>query len=106
MTPVAKVVSDLFMLVLTVLAAPADQKEFRLDMVMNGGKDVLTYVVRRADTGFVLLVPEGDKLVEKGTIRAVGGKPATYAFKLEEIPEQVFDFAAGIPKFKIGRAHV
>ena len=95
MQAIAKIVSELFMLVLSVVAAPSDLKEFRLDVIQHSGR-VETMIVRRTDAGFVLL---NDQAVEKGTIRLVAGKPATYSLQLGEAPEQTFDFAAGIQGF-------
>ena len=100
MSPVVKIVSELFMLVLSVVAAQSDLKEFRLDAIQHSGR-VETMVVRRTDTGFVLLEQQGDKLVERGTIRPVAGKPSTYSLKLDDAPEQTFDFAAGIQGFSV-----
>lgn len=100
MTPVAKIVSELFMIVLSALSAPSDMKEFRLDLVNHQG-GLYSYVVRRTDAGLTLLEQQGDKLVERGTIRAVEGKPSTFVLKLGDVPEQTFDFAAGIPGFSL-----
>ena len=97
MQAIAKLVSELFMLVLSVVAAPSDLKEFRLDVIQHSGR-VETMIVRRTDAGFMLL---DDKAVEKGTIRPVAGKPATYSLQLGEAPEQTFDFAAGIRVFSV-----
>ena len=100
MSEVAKIVSELFMLVLSVVAAPSDLKEFRLDVIEHSGR-VETMIVHRTDTGFALLEQRGDKLVERGTIRLVAGKPATYSLVLDRAPEQTFDFAAGIRDFSV-----
>ena len=100
MQAIAKIVSELFMLVLSVIAAPSDLKEFRVDLIQQAGR-VETMIVRRTDTGFVLLEQQGDKVVERGTIRPVVGKPATYSLKLGDVPEQTFDFAAGIQGFTV-----
>ena len=51
---VAKIVSELFMLVLAVVSAPSDLKEFRLDVIEHSGR-VESLLVRRSDTGFILL---------------------------------------------------
>jgi len=37
MTAIAKVVSELFMFVLTVISAPSDLKEFRVDCIQHSG---------------------------------------------------------------------
>jgi hypothetical protein len=95
---IAKIVSELFMLVLSVVSAPSDQKEFRLDLIQQSGR-VETMLVKRTDTGFTLLEQQGDKAVERGSIRPVAGKPNTYALKLGNGPEQTIDFAAGIKGF-------
>ena len=99
MQAIAKIVSELFMLVLSVVSAPSDLKEFRLDMIQNSGR-VETMLVRRTDAGFVLLEEQGDKPIERGTIRRVEGKPGTYSLKLGDAPEQEMDLAAGIQGFK------
>lgn len=98
MQSIAKIVSELFMLVLSVVSAPSDLKEFRMDMIQNSGR-VETMLVKRTDAGFVLLEEQGDKTVERGTIRRLEGKPATYSLKLGDAPEQTFDFGAGIQGF-------
>jgi len=54
MQAIAKIVSELFMLVLSVVSAPSDLREFRLDVIQNSGR-VETMLVRRTDAGFVLL---------------------------------------------------
>ena len=100
MTLVAKIVSEIFMLVLAVIAAPNELKEFRLDLIQHSGR-VETVVVRRTGDGFTLLEPQGDQLVAKGTIRPVAGKPAGYAIKLGDAAEQTVDIAAGIPGFSL-----
>jgi len=100
MQAIAKIVSELFMLVLSVVAAPSDLKEFRLDVIQHSGR-VETMIVRRTDTGFALLEQQGDKVVERGTISPVVGKPAIYSLKFGDVPEQTFDFAAGIKGFTV-----
>jgi hypothetical protein len=100
MSPVAKIVSDLFMLVISVLSVPSDVKEFRLDVIQHSGR-VETILVRRTEAGFALLEQRGDKLVERGTILRVAGKPSSFALKLGDVPEQTFDFAAGIEDFTL-----
>ena len=88
------------MLVLSVISAPSDLKEFRLDIIQQSGR-VETMLVRRTDTGFMLLEQQGDKTVERGSIRPVAGKPDTYSLKLGDVPEQTIDIAAGIPGFNL-----
>jgi hypothetical protein len=44
-----------------------------------------------------LLEQQGDQMVEKGYVRPVTGKPATFSFREGNAPEQTFDFAAAIP---------
>jgi len=100
MAPIAKIVTELFMLVLSVVATPTDLKEFRMDVIQHSGR-VETMLVRRTDTGFVLLEQQGDKAVERGTIRPVAGKPATYVLKLGDVPERAIDFATSIPGFTV-----
>lgn len=100
LAPVVEVVGELFMLVLSVIAAPSDLKEFRLDVVQHSGR-VETLIVRRTDAGFTLLERQGGKDVETGTIRPVAGRPATYALRLGNGPEQTFDFAASIRDFSV-----
>ncbi|MCX6875129.1 MAG: hypothetical protein NTW21_15165 [Verrucomicrobia bacterium] len=98
MQAIAKIVSELFMLVLSIISAPSDLNEFRLDIIQQTGR-VETMLVRRTDTGFVLLEQQGDKTVERGSIHPVAGKPDTYSLKLGDAPAQTFDFAAGIQGF-------
>ncbi len=100
MTPIAKIVSELFMLVLSVIATPADLKEFRVDLIQQGGR-IETMVVQRTETGFKLMEQQGDRLVEKGSILQVAGKASAYVIKLGNMPEQTFDFAASIPGFTV-----
>lgn len=98
MQAIAKIVSELFMLVLSVVSTPSDLKEFRLDVIQHSGR-VETMLVRRTDNGFLLLEEQGEKTIERGTIRPVAGKPAAYSLKLGDAPEQAFDFAAAIQGF-------
>jgi hypothetical protein len=100
MQAIAKIVSELFMLVLSVISAPADLKEFRLDVIQHSGR-VETLLVRRKDSDFVLLEQQGDITVERGTIRHSEEKPSTYFLKLGDTPEQTFDFAKGIHEFTV-----
>ena len=100
MQAIEKIVSELFMLVLSVVSVPSDLKEFRLDVIQNSGR-VETMLVRQTDTGYVLLEQQGDKTIERGTIRPVEGKPATYSLKLGDVLKQTFDFAAGIQGFTV-----
>ena len=100
MQAIAKIVSELFMLVLSVIAAPTDLKEFRLDVIQQSGR-VETMVVQRVGAGFALLEQRGDTLVERGSIRPVPGKDAAFALKLGDGPEQVFDFAAAFQGFSL-----
>ena len=100
MQAIAKIVSELFMLVLSVVSAPSDLTEFRLDVIQNSGR-VETMLVRQTDTGFVLLEQQNDKTIERGTIRLVEGRPATYSLKLGDAQEQIFDFTAGIQDFSV-----
>ena len=100
MAMVAKIVSELFMLVLAVVSAPSDLKEFRLDVIEHSGR-VESLLVRRSDTGFILLDVKDGKAVEHGTIRAVEGKPASYVLKLGNTPEQTFDFSSTLPGFRL-----
>ena len=64
MSPAVEVVSELFMLVLSVIAAPTDLKEFRLDLIQHSGR-VETLIVQRAETGFTLLEQRGEKMIER-----------------------------------------
>jgi ATP-dependent Clp protease adapter protein ClpS len=100
MTAVAKIVSELFMLVLSVIAAPSDLKEFQVDLIQHSGR-VETMIVRRTDVGFSLLEQQGDRLIEKGSIRPVAGKPSAFTLTLGDVPEQTYDFAAGIQGFTV-----
>ena len=100
MMMVAKVVSEFFMMVLAMLAAPADLKEFRVDMIDHSGR-VETMIVRRAGEGFTLLEQQGDKTIERGTVRPVTGKPGSYEFKMGDGDSQTVDFAASLPGFDL-----
>ena len=100
MTPVVKVVSDLFMMVLSILAAPSDMKEFRLDLIQHSGQ-VETVLVRRTDAGFSLFEQRGEQLVERGTIRPAADKKDVYLLKLDNAPEQTFDFPASLKDFSL-----
>ena len=61
------------MMVLSVLAVPDDTKEFRLDILPHSGQ-LETLVVKTTDAGLSLSEEQGEKLVEKGTIRLAEGK--------------------------------
>ncbi len=100
MKTAAEIVSELFMLVLAVIAAPSDLKEFRLDLIQQTGR-VETMIVHRTDAGFTLLEQQGDLLVARGSIRPVAGKPSAFTLTLGNMPEQTFDFAAGIQGFTV-----
>jgi len=92
------VVGELFMMVLAVIAAPSDLKEFRVDLIEQSGR-IETLIVQRTDIGFTLLEQQGDKFVERGSIRPVAGKQEVFALKLGNGPEKTIDLAAGIQGF-------
>jgi len=100
MTSVAEIVSDLFMIVLSILAAPSDMKEFRLDLIQHSGQ-VESVLVRRTDTGFIWYDQMGDKLIERGTIRPAVVKKDVYLLKLDNAPEQTLDFPASLKDFSL-----
>jgi hypothetical protein len=100
MEAVAKVVTELFMIVLSVVAIPAGTKESRLDIIQHSGQ-VETLVVRRTEAGFSLLEQQGEKLAEKGTIRFAEGKKDVYLLKLGDVPEQTFDLPASLKDFSL-----
>ena len=100
MTPAVIVVSDLFMIVLSILAAPSDMKEFHLDLIQHSGQ-VETVLVRRTDTGFIWYDQTGEKLIERGTIRPAADKKDVYLLKLDNAPEQTFDFPASLKDFSL-----
>ncbi|MBE3095977.1 MAG: hypothetical protein IMZ44_02460 [Planctomycetes bacterium] len=101
MTPVARIVSDLFMMVLSILAVPSDVKEFRLDLIQHSGQ-VETVLVRRSDAGFTWYDEQkGEQLVERGTIRPAADKKDVYLLKLDNAPEQTFDFPASLKDFSL-----
>ena len=100
MTPVVKVVSDFFMMVLSILAVPSDMNEFRLDLIQHSGQ-VETLLVRRTDAGFSLFEQRGEQLVERGTIRPADEKKDVYSLKLDNAPEQKFDFSASLKDFSL-----
>ena len=58
-------------------------------------------IVRRTDAGFTLFEQRGEKLVKRGEIRPIDGKPAAYSLKFGRAPVHIFDFAAGIPGFSL-----
>ncbi len=104
MSPLAKIVSEIFMLILSVIAAPPELKEFRLDAVQHSGR-LETMMVQRTDDGFRLFEQREPQTTrsERGTIRPVAGKPATYALKLGDGPEQTIDFTDALPGFGIAK---
>ena len=100
MTSIANIVSDLFMIVLSILAAPSDMKEFRLDLIQHSGQ-VESVLVKRTDTGFIWYDQMGEKLIERGTIRPAVGKKDVYLLKLDNAPEQTLDFPASLKDFSL-----
>jgi len=100
MTPVAAVVSELLMMVLSVLAVPTDMKEFRLDVVNHSGH-VETLLVKRTDEGFTVYDQREERVTEWGTIRPAGSKKDVYLFKQGNAPEQTLDIAASIKSLSL-----
>jgi hypothetical protein len=99
-TRTVEVVTELLLVVLSIIAAPSELKEFRVDSIHQSGR-VESMVVHRTVGGFTLHLQEGDQLVEKGSIRQVAGKPAAFALKMGDAPEQVVDLRVGIPDFNV-----
>jgi hypothetical protein len=100
MQEIAKILSEMFMMVLSILAAPEDLKEFRLDLIQHSGR-VETIVVRRTDAGFNLHQEREGKLVESGTLRPLTGKKDAYVLKLGDAPEQAFELGASLKDFTL-----
>lgn len=100
MQPIVKIVSELFMMALSILAGPPDAKEFRLDLIQPAGR-IETVIVRRAEVGFNLYQNQGDKLL--GTMRPVNGKKDAYVLKLGDAPEQTLDFGASLMDYSLER---
>jgi hypothetical protein len=99
-TRTVEVVTELLLVVLSIIAAPSELKEFRVDSIHQSGR-VESMVVHRTVGGFMLHLQQGDQLVEKGSIRQVAGKPAAFVLKMGDAPEQVVDLRVGIPDFNV-----
>ncbi len=77
MAVVAKVATEAFLMVLSVLAAPEGLTEFRIDAVgSNGYMD--TMIVRRIENGFELYDDLNNERINYMTIRASKEKPDEY----------------------------
>jgi len=100
MVPAVKIVSELFMMVLSILATPTELNQFRLDQIQHSGR-IETLIVQRTETGFVLQEQQDGKLIARGTIRPVTGKPETFSIELGNEPAQIYDFAAAIRDFTV-----
>lgn len=79
MAPAAKLVTDLFMMVLCIYVMPPDKEDLRIDLI-NADGYVDTMIVRRADDGFIIYdgIPgETDEVVpvrplpEEGTFQSL-----------------------------------
>lgn len=94
----AKVVSEMLMLILSMLAAPGDLREFRLDMIGPSGR-IETLTVKRNGSAYDLYTQQGAQLVKTGTLRPADGKKDVYLLKIDKRPEQTFDLSTSLKNF-------
>ena len=77
MTAVAKVVTDAFLMLLSVLAAPQSLHEYRIDAVSEKGY-MDTMIVRKIQDGFELYDQVNHELVKYVTIQTSKEAPGAY----------------------------
>ena len=99
---VVKLVSELFMMVLCILAGPASEKdmnkEILIDLIGERGY-VDTMIVKRTDEGFTVYDEMNGKLVEVAKIQPVEDKEFVYVCtdvkgkkEVVNLPESIVDF--------------
>lgn len=99
MEVIAKVVTEFFMMVLCVTAAPVDQQEVRIDMI-DAGSYVDTMIVRREKVGFTVYDEMNGKLVEFARIVPKDGAENVYVVTRMGKSE-VVDLSNGIAAFDV-----
>lgn len=91
----ATVVTEFFMMVLCVAAAPVDQQEIRVDVVGDRGY-MDTLVFRRTDTGFTVHDEMNGQWVQGATIEAKEGAKNIFVVTDQRGKSETIDLAGGI----------
>ena len=95
---VVKVVTELFIMVLCVTAAPVDQQEIRVDFVSDRGY-AETMIVQRAETGFNVYNEMDGSLVEVMNVVPKQGADHVFVCTDREGNKETVDLAQGIIDF-------
>ena len=100
MQAVAKVVTEAFLMVLSVLAAPNTLTDFRIDAIdENGYLD--TIIVRRVDDGFILYDEMNNELKEFMTIKVSKENPQEYNVVAFGNKKETINFDKSIKQFSL-----
>ena len=95
MEPIARVVTEFFMMVLCATSAPVDQQELRIDLVGNRGY-VDTMIVRREEVGFTVHDDMNGKLVKFMTIVPKDGTENVFVCTDHKGKSETVDLTQGI----------
>ena len=98
-----KLVSELFMVVLCILAGSSGDKDLEQEILIDviGDRGYIdTVIVKRMDEGFAVYDEMGKELVEIGRIQPLGGKDYVYVCTDAKGKEEVVNLPQSIVDFK------
>jgi hypothetical protein len=96
MEAIARIVTELFMMVLCVTSAPVDQQEVRVDVVGDRGY-MDTMIVRREEVGFTVYDEMNGKLVQVGRIIPKDGAKNVFICTNHKGKSETVNLVQGIP---------
>ena len=100
MEAIARVVTEMFMMVLCVTSAPVDQQEIRISVVEDRGYSD-TMIVRREKVGFTVHDDMNGKLVKFMTIVPKDGAENAFVCTDHKGKSQTVDLTQGIEKLNV-----
>ena len=96
----ARVVTQFFMIVLSISSAPADRQEVRIDLIEERGY-VDTAIVRREEAGFTVYDEMNGKLVKFATIVPKDGAENVFVCTDLKGNVETIDLGQGIKRLKV-----
>ena len=99
MQAVVTVVSEIFMVVLCIFTAPAEQKEILIDVVTERGYSD-TLIVRRTDDGFDVYDEMAGKLVKGASLRGTDRSRYIYVWTSKDGKSEVIDLGKAVVEFE------
>ncbi len=102
MQMVAKVVTEAFLMVLSVLAAPQSLNDFRIDAIGRDGY-MGTMIVKRTDDGFTLYSEENKELVQFMTVKVSKDDPNEFNIVAFGDKKETVNFNKSIQQFSLDK---